>query len=372
MYGLLEYEAPRKGKKFLKIFFIVLLSFLVIFFLTVFFMDKYKKENIVRVQEVANSNVELSNTDISIETANSSQNTSSTNNNSDTLENNNPNMSESMTEQNINSNTSENTSDENKDSDISTNTSEEINTSNTSNDVVSEGTPVDVPSSNETSTLSEEQYNNIIHIYKNSEQKTVYLTFDDGPSKNITPLILDLLDKENIKATFFLLGTNVESNPEIVKREYSGGHYIANHGYSHKYSEIYANTDTILNDYLLCEQAIKNALNNQNFSTNVYRFPGGSSGGKYNDIKLAGKEVLKQNNIAYLDWNALTYDAEGTPTHESILENLRKTVGNKETVVLLMHDSSSKILTYETLSEVISFFKENGYTFKTLYDTLSR
>ena len=218
--------------------------------------------------------------------------------------------------------------------------------------------------------LSEEQYNNILNIYHQTSEKTVYLTFDDGPSENITPLILDLLGQEKIKATFFVLGTNVDRYPALVQREYSEGHFIANHGYSHKYSEIYESPETVLNDYQQCEQSVKRALNDENFTSKVYRYPGGSNGGKYHDIKNAGKELLKENNVAYLDWNALTRDAEGTPTHESILENLHETVGEKNVVVLLMHDSSSKILTYEALPEVIAFFRDNGYSFKTLYDVL--
>ena len=218
--------------------------------------------------------------------------------------------------------------------------------------------------------LTESQLDNIQNIFNVSPSKTVYLTFDDGPSNSVTPLILDLLNQENIKATFFVLGTNVDMYPDIVQREYSEGHYIGNHGYSHKYSEIYQNKDTILNDYVQCNTSIQKALGNANFSSKVYRFPGGSSGGIYNNIKSEGKTLLKENNIAYLDWNALTCDAEGTPTRESILENLEKTVGNKDVVVLLMHDSSTKILTYETLPQVISFLRNNGYTFRTIYDVL--
>lgn len=218
--------------------------------------------------------------------------------------------------------------------------------------------------------LSDEQYNNIISIYSSSPEKTVYLTFDDGPSNNITPLILDLLKQEQIRATFFVLGTNVNYHPEIVQRAYNEGHYIANHGFTHRYAEIYENTETILNDYLQCNQALKKALNNENYESKIYRYPGGSTGGRFHDTKAAGKELLKENHIAYLDWNALTCDAEGTPTKESIIENLHKTVGDKQVVVLLMHDSSSKILTYETLPEVIAFFREKGYSFKNLYDVL--
>lgn len=218
--------------------------------------------------------------------------------------------------------------------------------------------------------LSDEQYNKLLNIYTPGDEKVVYLTFDDGPSPNITPLILDLLKQEGIKATFFILGNNATYHPELVQRAYNEGHYIANHGYTHKYSEIYENPETILNDYYQCNQALKNALNNQNYESKVYRYPGGSTGGRYHDIKAAGKDLLRENHIAYLDWNALTCDAEGTPTKESIMENLHNTVGEKNSVVLLMHDSSSKILTYETLPDVIAFFKERGYTFKNLYDVL--
>lgn len=218
--------------------------------------------------------------------------------------------------------------------------------------------------------LTDEQYNKIHNIYAPSEEKVVYLTFDDGPSPNITPLILDLLKQEGIKATFFILGSNANYHPELVQRAYNEGHYIANHGFTHRYSEIYESPETILNDYIRCNQALKNALNNPNYESKVYRYPGGSTGGKYHDIKAAGKDVLRDNHIAYLDWNALTCDAEGTPTKESIIENLHNTVGEKQSVVLLMHDSSSKILTYETLPEVIAFFREKGYTFKNLYDVL--
>ena len=69
----------------------------------------------------------------------------------------------------------------------------------------------------------------ISNIYS-KDTKIAYLTFDDGPSTAVTPLILDVLKEENIKATFFVLGTNVKKNSDILKRIYKKGHYIANHG----------------------------------------------------------------------------------------------------------------------------------------------
>lgn len=218
--------------------------------------------------------------------------------------------------------------------------------------------------------LTIEQLEAINNIYSSDSEKRVFLTFDDGPSKSVTPLILDLLKQENIKATFFVLGNRVEQNPEIINRIFEEGHYIANHGYSHVYSSIYTSIDSILDEYNKTEQCIKNALNNPDYNSRVFRFPGGSVGGKYHQIKNDAKEVLKQNNIAYLDWNALSNDSFGSVTREDIMKNITETVGTKNSVVILMHDGSDKILTYETLLEVINYLRNQGYQFKNLYDIL--
>ena len=215
-----------------------------------------------------------------------------------------------------------------------------------------------------------QQVDNILNIYKNTGEKRVFLTFDDGPSKTVTPLILDLLKKENIKATFFLLGSRVEYNPDLVKRAYDEGHYIANHGYSHQYSSIYSSIDSILDEYNKTEQCIQKALGDSNYHSNLFRYPGGSNGGKYNKLKQEAKEVLKQHQIAYLDWNALSNDAAGAKTKEELINNIKSTVGGKSSVVILMHDASDKILTYETLPDVISFLREQGYKFETIYDII--
>ena len=79
--------------------------------------------------------------------------------------------------------------------------------------------------------LTEVGIENMKHIYS-ADTKRAFLTFDDGPSSN-TNQILDILKEKGIKATFFVLGSNVEKKPEIVKRMYDEGHFIANHGYSH-------------------------------------------------------------------------------------------------------------------------------------------
>ncbi len=219
--------------------------------------------------------------------------------------------------------------------------------------------------------LTEEAKHNILNIYNVDDGiKRVYLTFDDGPTKAVTPYILDLLKEYNIKATFFLLGQNVKYNPALVQREFQEGHYIANHGYTHTYSKVYSSVDATLEEYNWTQQAIRDALGNQDFDSKVFRFPGGSTGGRYHSIKQECKSYLLENGIVYLDWNALNEDAAGKYTKEELLENAIESIGTKKNAVILMHDSSDKILTYEMLPDLIEYLKENDYVFCNLYDLL--
>lgn len=207
--------------------------------------------------------------------------------------------------------------------------------------------------------------NNIYH----SQEKTVYLTFDDGPSKSVTPLILDLLKQENIKATFFVLGTRAKANPEVLRREYLEGHYIANHGYSHIYGDIYSSPQAVLDEYNKTRDIVREILGTD-YDGHLFRFPGGSTGGKYKTIKAEAKTLLNDNNIAYIDWNSLSSDAAGAKTKEAIIQNTIDTVGDKNSVVILMHDAGDKILTYEALPEIIKYLKEQGYSFKNFYSII--
>ena len=203
-----------------------------------------------------------------------------------------------------------------------------------------------------------------------SETKKVFLTFDDGPS-TVTPTILDTLKKENVKATFFVLGSRVEAMPETVKRIYEEGHYIANHGYTHVYSFIYASPQAVLNEYNQCNDAVENAIGVPEYNSHLFRFPGGLIGGKYAEIKSQAKELLSQNDILHVDWNALSGDAETTqPTIEYEMQRIQETVTGKSSVVILLHDAEAKAVTSEALPQIICWLKENGYEFKNFYEII--
>lgn len=215
--------------------------------------------------------------------------------------------------------------------------------------------------------FNENGHNEIKNIYF-SDEKVVYLTFDDGPSKDITPQILDILKENDVKATFFVLGARVDLYPETLKRAFDEGHYIANHGYSHQYSKIYESKDTVFQEYIECENSIRNALNNQEYNSYLFRFPGGSTGGRYERIKAEAREHFQNYGIAFTNWNCLTGDAEGKNTKEECIQEVINTKDGRGSLILLMHDANDKPQTVESLPEIIQMLKDEGYVFKTFYE----
>ena len=217
--------------------------------------------------------------------------------------------------------------------------------------------------------LTDEGKQNIENIY-HSDTKRAFLTFDDGPSSN-TSTILDILKQENIQATFFVLGSNVEISPDIVKRAYEEGHYIANHSYSHIYSKVYATPESVLEEFNKCNEAVKNAIGQPEYNSHLFRFPGGLPGGKYANLKQEAKEILNENNILNVDWNCLTGDAETRyPTEEKLMNELIETSEGKNSIVVLMHDAAEKTATVDALPKVINYLREQGYEFKNFYDII--
>ena len=217
--------------------------------------------------------------------------------------------------------------------------------------------------------LTEVGKNNLNNIY-NSEIKRVFLTFDDGPSKTATIPILDVLKNENVKATFFVLGSRVDLYPDIVKRQYEEGHFIASHGYSHIYEQIYASPQSVLDEYNKSIASIRNAIGAPEYNAHLFRFPGGYKGGKYFNIKEQAAELLEQNGILNIDWNALTADSAGAETTEQFIAELEKEVPKYNSVVVLMHDAGTKKATADALPTIIQYFRDRGFTFENFYSVI--
>lgn len=209
-------------------------------------------------------------------------------------------------------------------------------------------------------------------VYKKDGVKNAYLTFDDGPTKNITPQVLDFLKENNIKASFFVMGQMSDKNPDMLKRAYDEGHAICMHSYYHDYKSMYNSPEFFKDDLALTVSTLKKILG-QDFSTRVYRFPGGSAG----KGKEVYRELLKEAGFYSLDWNALTGDSETikeegkkrTRNAKEQVERLKQSIvqtGNPEDIVILMHDAAAKQSTVEALPEIIEYLKTQGYNFKTI------
>ena len=215
----------------------------------------------------------------------------------------------------------------------------------------------------------QEKLNN--HDYTNDGKKVVFLTFDDGTSKTNTPEVLRILKENNIKATFFLTGSNIENGWEtakdLVRQEFNSGHAIANHSYSHDFKLLYPGRNLDMEafkaDYEKNDKLLKSILG-ENFTTHVMRCPGGYMSWKNMDPL---KDYLNENKIASIDWNALNADAEGPKKNaQQLVDFAIKTAQGKEMVVLLMHDTYGKEETVKALPSIIKYFKDNGYEFRTL------
>lgn len=193
-------------------------------------------------------------------------------------------------------------------------------------------------------------------------KKIAYLTFDDGPSLKSTPQILDILKENNVPATFFVLGSMAERNPETLKRVHEEGHSIGHHSYSHNYNYIYGSPNNFMAELKKTDHLFKRILG-EDFNTNLLRFPGGQFGAKKNEYaRIANKEGYISHN-----WNALNGDSEGHNMSTNFLLNrLKSTVGNQKEVVILMHDTDAKATTVKSLQSSIDFLRNNGYEFRRL------
>lgn len=226
--------------------------------------------------------------------------------------------------------------------------------------------PVDAPA--EESPKPAVQETDLLKTVKRSDGvKTAYLTFDDGPTKSITPQALDILRRYNVKATFFMVGSLIESNPDMARRVYEEGHLLANHSYSHNYGDLYCSKDNFVNEIIKTDECIKQITGEENYFK-VFRYPGGSyNAGTWGANKQEYKSVLGEIGYTYCDWNALNGDAEGgKKTPEQLLQGVMETTENREDVVILMHDAATKQSTIDALANVIEYLMSQGYEFRRL------
>lgn len=220
----------------------------------------------------------------------------------------------------------------------------------------------------DTQNSSNNLYKKLIELYSN--EKIAFLTFDDGPNVSVTPKVLDILKEENVKASFFVIGKCVDANPEITKRAYDEGHYIANHGYSHNNNLLYKSSDNFLNELKKTDLAIGNAIGVPNYCSHIFRFPNGFMSPSNKAKKKEAVKLLQNIDFNYIDWNCLNNDSVKKYSSSQLLNNLIKSSKNKDVLVILMHDTKDVSNSSLVLKDSIKYLKDKGYVFKNFYDIL--
>ncbi len=187
-----------------------------------------------------------------------------------------------------------------------------------------------------------------------AEEKRIYLTFDDGPSTVVTNRILDTLKEENVKATFFIVSDRAKTRRETLLRIAQEGHTVGVHSASHDYSKIYSSDEALLTDVKTCADFIYSVTGTL---PTVYRFPGGKgTPAMHSLVQSAGYRVV--------GWNAVCGDEEiPCASAQMLVEESVKTAGNRQSVVLLLHDSAPHRQTAEALPSIIAHFHAQGYEF---------
>jgi len=185
---------------------------------------------------------------------------------------------------------------------------------------------------------------------------TAYLTFDDGPSRNITPGILDILLNEGVIATFFSLPYS--GADDIFKRILDEGNELGNHSYSHDYDKLYKGRVGAFRDDIL--RARRFIEENLGYSSTSFRFPGGAMN-QSREIRNPRIDVINELGYRHFDWDIDTDDWRRGRTPEEIVSAVLDNTNGREHVIILMHDTYERTL--EALPAIITGLKEQGYIF---------
>lgn len=179
--------------------------------------------------------------------------------------------------------------------------------------------------------------------------KTMYLTFDDGPSVQNTNAVLDILKEKGIRATFFVIGESVRKHPEVAKRIVAEGHTIGIHCNNHDYRKLYASADSFIEDF---EDARQTVFEVTGVEAKLFRFPGGSVNAYNKNVREEIVEKMTEKGYVYFDWNASLEDAVSKSTPQKLIENATTSTLGRKKVVMLAHDVvDNTVLCLEDLLE---------------------
>lgn len=201
--------------------------------------------------------------------------------------------------------------------------------------------------------LIKKLFSNYVWDIPNNENK-VYLTFDDGPTPEITNWTLNQLEENNAKATFFCIGDNVRKYPEIFNKVIESGHSIGNHTYNHLNGWKTSTHDYVENTKLHETEHCKLSTEH----CQLFRPP-------YGKIKPSQSKILRKLGYKIIMWDVISYDFDQTISKEQCLENVLKNV--KSGSIIVFHDSKKAFQNLEyVLPRTLEFLNEKGFAFEKL------
>ncbi len=187
-------------------------------------------------------------------------------------------------------------------------------------------------------------------------KKYVALTFDDGPNKEFTPLVLGLLKKYNAKATFFCIGKNIKKHPELFKKIIADGHTVGNHTYSHNAQFGFYSVKNVINEIKITNELIAELTEKKN---KLFRPPFGVTNPSI-------KKALKLTDMQSIGWNIRSLDTT-SKSSKAIISQIKKKV--KRGDVILLHDTSEKsIAVLEQLLVYLNQQELESVTIPTLFN----
>lgn len=194
-------------------------------------------------------------------------------------------------------------------------------------------------------------------------EKVIYLTFDDGPC-SYTEKLLDVLDRHNIKVTFFVTGAN-SSYYHLIGEAHRRGHTIAIHTYSHVYADIYSSVDAYLADFNKIKEIVVAQTGQEPW---LFRFPGGTNNTVSKKHCTGIMTILAQEMVLrgydYCDWNVSSADTGGGATEQTVINSVINGISGKNAAYVLQHDIRK--FSVEAVEEIIEWGKNNGYVFKAI------
>ncbi len=202
-------------------------------------------------------------------------------------------------------------------------------------------------------------FNWFINSVNENKEEGVTFTFDDGPHPKNTALILDILRKHNIKATFFVIGKQVEKHPELVVQLFNEGHIIGNHSYSHSNYIPFFKRKKLINDFKKTDELLYTLIKKK---PNFIRPPFGATSPKYTNL-------LKKTNYSSIGWSYRSFDTT-LKSKTNLVQNTLNAIDKNKNAILLFHDT--KNVTVESLDDILQNLLDNGTKIVNLDESLNQ